>query len=106
MSFSEDQIESMVTRALEQRPAVAVPEDFAVRVRAALPAVRPVPRRVSVGRAFGLGSAVGLTVALFAIAPHMQPDFRSLGFAMEMLVMVELGAVVWFLARQKAVGSD
>jgi hypothetical protein len=49
-----------------------------------------------------LGSAAGLTVALFAIAPHVQPDVRSLGFAMEMVLVAELGAVVWFLVRQKA----
>jgi hypothetical protein len=102
MSFSEEQMETMMTRALEQRPAVVVPEGFAARVRAALTTLRPVRRRVSAGHAFGLGSAAGLTVALFAIAPHVQPDVRSLGFAMEMVLVAELGAVVWFLVRQKA----
>lgn len=103
--LSDEQIEAMVTRALEQQPAVAVPEDFAARVRAALPAGRPARRRVSAGRAFGVGSAVGLTVALFAIAPHVQPDVRSLGFLMEMLVVAELGAVVWFLTKRQEMGN-
>ena len=97
MMFSDEQIEAMVTRALEQRPKVVAPENFAARVRAALPALRPRRRRASAGRAFGVGSAIGLTVALFAIAPHVQPEVRSLGFVMEMLVVAELGAVAWFL---------
>lgn len=103
--FSEEQMEAMVTRALEQWPTTLVPEGFAARVRRALPVQRPARRRVSAGWAFGVGSAAGLTVALFALAPHVQPDVRSLGFLMEMLVMVELGAVVVFLAMKQGIGT-
>jgi len=98
-----DSFEARVTRALEAQPLVVVPADFAVRVRQALPV--PSQRRsvVSMGRVAAIVGAVVLAVALFALAPHARPEFTSLAFDMELVVLLELGAIAyWFVGRREA----
>ena len=98
-----DSFEARVTRALEAQPLVVVPADFAVRVRQALPV--PSQRRsvVSMGRVAAIVGAVVLAVALFALAPHARPEFTSLAFDMELVVLLELAAIAyWFLGRREA----
>ena len=99
----QDSFEARMTRALEAQPLVIVPADFAVRVRQALPVQsqrRPV---VSMGRVAAIVGAVVLAVALFALAPHARPGFTSLAFDMELVVLLELGAIAyWFVGRREA----
>jgi hypothetical protein len=99
----EKGLDAEIVRALEQKPVVAVPVDFAARVRAALP---PEPK-VKAGRFAGrsLGRMVGgvaagvLVVVLCLLSPHARPSFQSLAFDLEMLVLVELALVGAWLGK-------
>jgi hypothetical protein len=99
--MDEKEFEAAVTRALEQPPEVAVPVDFAARVKAALPAQPKARARRFAGRSLGQTAAtvaaVGLVVALCVLAPHVRPSFDSVAFDMEMVLLVELAAVVAWL---------
>jgi len=103
MSESEV-LEQRIERALERQPEVLVPAEFAARVVRSLP-VQSAPRGWRLGRARSLGkiaagtAAVVLAVALFVLAPHAVPSFSSLAFDVELLVLAELAAVAWVLAR-------
>ena len=93
--------EEAMLRALERAPAVVVPADFAARV-AAQARVLGVPRR-SAWAGFGLRTAVVcgvvLLLALFVLGPHAAPSFADLRFDLEMLALVELGAVGYVVVR-------
>ena len=94
-------LEQRIERALERRPQVAVPAVFAARVARML----PVQRGWGVGVARSAGkmaagvAAVLLAGALFVMAPHALPSFSSLAFDVELVVLAELAAVAWVLAR-------
>jgi hypothetical protein len=94
-------MEAAITRALERQPKVVVPADFAARVRASLPAQPKVKARRSVGRIVGTAGAAGLIVALCWLAPYAQPNFGSLAFDMEMLLLMELAGVAAWLAMRR-----
>jgi hypothetical protein len=98
----ETMLEQEITRALEQKPRVMVPVDFAARVRAALPEQTPVRVRPFAGRSLGqdvaMIAAAGLVVALCLVAPHARPTFGSVAFDLEMLMFVELAGVAAWLA--------
>jgi ferric-dicitrate binding protein FerR (iron transport regulator) len=94
-------LEAAITRALERQPEVVVPEDFAARVRALLPAQPKVKARRSVGKIAGTAGAAALIVALCWLAPHTQPNFGSLAFDMEMLLLIELAGVAAWLAMRR-----
>jgi hypothetical protein len=104
--FEQSQnFEAKLTRALEQRPEVAVPAEFAARVRAALPAQMPVRARgtVRVSRTAAMVSGVVLLVAMCWLAPHSSASFRSAAFDMELVLLAELaGVVVWMGMRRDA----
>jgi hypothetical protein len=97
----DDALETAITRALEQQPNVAIPADFAARVRASLPVQPKVGRRRSVGRIAATAAAAGLVVALCWLAPHARPSFESVAFDMEMLMLAELAGVAAWLATQR-----
>jgi hypothetical protein len=44
---------------------------------------------------------VVLAAALFVLAPHAGPSFSNLAFDLELMVLAELGAVAWVLARMQ-----
>ena len=92
--------DAMLTRALERRPQVAVPEGFAAKVLATLPARPRVQQRRSAARSAAVAGAAVLLAALWWVAPHVRPGFESAGFDVEMLLVVELAAVAaWLGAR-------
>ena len=98
--FLEQAMEAAITRALEQRKEPAVPVDFAVRVRLALPP-RPVARASAhVGRLMAMVAAVVLTIALFVLAPHAAPSFESVSFDVELMLLAELGGIAYWLVGQ------
>ena len=101
-------LEAEITRALEQKPVVAVPVDFAARVRMALPAEPKVRAGRFAGRSVGqvtaVMGAIGLMAGLCLLAPHARPSFASLAFDLEMALLVELGGVVVWLGRAKGRG--
>jgi hypothetical protein len=101
-SEQNEAMEQQIAGALERRPPVAVPAGFAARVSQALtpgPSLHRVPRA---GKTVAAVAAVLLAAALFALAPHAGPSFSNVGFDVELLVLAELGAVVWVLGRMQA----
>jgi hypothetical protein len=97
------EFEAMVTRGLEHGAEVAVPVDFAARVRAALPAVAPRRSKARVGRVALVVAAFVLAVAMFALAPHAAPTFGNLAFDLELVVIVQLAGVGYWLTAKKGV---
>ena len=96
-----NEFEAAITRALDHKPEVAVPADFAARVRAALPAQPKAKARRSVGREVAMVATVGLVVALCVLAPHARPSFESVAFDLEMVLVVELmGVAAWLGMRR------
>ena len=98
-----DELETTVVRALEQKPAVRVPEGFAARV-AAMAVAQPVAavkarRRVSVGRMMALAAMVVLAVVLFAVAPLAGTRVASWPFVVEMVVLVQMAAIGYGMMR-------
>ena len=103
MSETREQavLEAAIARALERRPQAMPPEGFVARLAGSLP-VGSVRRRTwSAGKAIAWVAAVALAVALFVVAPHAGPSFSNLAFDVELMVLAELGAVVWVLARMQ-----
>jgi len=98
------EMDQQIVGALERHPQLAVPEGFAARVVQALPAgvaqrrwfaIRP----GSAGQTVALAAALLLAAALFVLAPHAGRSFSSVAFDVELLVLVELAAVGYALAR-------
>ena len=103
MQAQDDNFEAAVTRAIERGPEVTVPVNFAARVVAALPPVRPRRNPMRVGRTVALVSAGVLAVAMFALAPHAAPTFASLAFDFELVVIAQLAGIgYWLTVRRGA----
>ncbi|MGA7158963.1 MAG: hypothetical protein WBY53_19110 [Acidobacteriaceae bacterium] len=96
-----NEFEAAITRALERQPEVAVPADFAARVRAALPAQPKVQARRSVSQTTATVAVVAMVLALCMLAPHVRPSVSSLGFDLEMLMVVELAGVAAWLGMRR-----
>jgi hypothetical protein len=104
MSDEERMVDAAITRALERQPEVVVPEGFAARVRASLPARTKVRERRSVGRTAATVAGVGLVLALCWLAPHARPSFGSLAFDLEMVLLLELAGVAAWLGTRRSDG--
>ena len=88
--------------ALERKPDVAIPADFAQRVvsrAGALPQSRA-SKAIPYARFTALIVAAIVAVVLFALAPSMAADFRDRRFDLEMLVLLQLGVLAWWMGRQ------
>lgn len=103
LQTSQTELDRAITTALEQQPRVNIPTDFAARVRASLPPA-PAPRKhLQAGRSIAVAAAAILTIAVFVVAPHAAPNFTSLAFDLELLMLAELGAIAyWFVGRRQA----
>jgi hypothetical protein len=99
-----NEFEAAITRALDRKPEVVVPADFAAKVRAALPAQPKVRAQRSVGRIAAGVAAVGLVLALCWLAPHARPSFGSMAFDLEMVLVVELMGVAAWLGMRRSDG--
>jgi hypothetical protein len=102
--MSEERMEQAIDKALQRQPMLNVPEGFAVRVRGQLP---PAPSRtgqgIGAGRLAGLAGMLALVAAFCWLAPGARPDFASLRFDLELVVLAEMAAVGWWVGR--GVGS-
>jgi hypothetical protein len=96
----EEAMQQELTCALSRQPAVTVPAGFAARVAATLPQRGRIPARprFSVARSAAIVAALALAVALFVLAPHVATT-RSLAFAAEMLLLVQLAGVGYGLMQ-------
>jgi ferric-dicitrate binding protein FerR (iron transport regulator) len=99
MRLQDERLERAIERVLERQPEVEVPVEFAARVRAKLPAVPPVRRRMSAGRLAGTVGLMVLVVALCWLGAGTVPSFGSLRFDLELAVLVELAAVAAWMGR-------
>ena len=97
---TQNEQEAAVTHALELRREPEVPMDFAARVMHSLPA-QPTPQpKVRVSRTVGLVAAAILTLAVFALAPHATPNFTSLTFDLELVLLAELAGIAYWLGSR------
>ncbi|HMF62730.1 MAG TPA: hypothetical protein VK608_01490 [Edaphobacter sp.] len=96
-------MEERLIRALEARPAVPIPADFAARVASQVPAKRPVSLTPThYGRNTVLISMVALVVALLALALH-NADSSTLGRTLEWILCAQLlSLAVWFGTRHRS----
>jgi hypothetical protein len=93
--------DATITRALEAQPAVTIPEGFAARVMASLPAQPKVRVRRSVAKVAATAAVAGLIVGLCWLAPHARPSFDSVAFDMELLMLCELAGVAAWLSMRR-----
>jgi hypothetical protein len=94
-------VEARIDRAIEQKPDVQIPADFAAKI-AASAVVQPSRRRrfkPQFGPMIALLSAPLAAVALFALAPHTSPNLKSLSFDAEVVLLAELAFIGWWISR-------
>jgi hypothetical protein len=102
-----EQVETMVVRALERKPEIEVPTDFAARVAQSLPAkpASQLPIRPIFGRVAGYLAAVAVMVGLLVLAkthPEALEAGRGFVFGMEILLLAQLLAVgLWLGMRDR-----
>ena len=100
---SQPDFEAAITQTLELRRDPVIPAGFTARVMQSLPAHKPIRTRSQVGRTVGLVAAAILMAGMFALAPHATPNFSSLTFDVELLLLAELGALsYWLTTRHEA----
>jgi hypothetical protein len=103
MQARDGKFDAVMTRAIERGPEVSVPVDFAARVVAALPVARPRRKAMQVGRTAAVVSAGVLAVAMFALAPHAAPTFASLAFDFELVAILQLAGIGYWLTVRRGV---
>lgn len=94
-------MELRIDRAIEQKPEVQIPVDFAAKV-AARAVAQPLRRRrykPQFGPMIALISAPLAVVILFLLAPHAAPNLKSLSFDAEVVLLAELAFIGWWLTR-------
>ena len=101
---TDEWMETAITRALEAKGAVDVPENFAARVRAGLPARTTRRSRWTLSQAAGVVSAAALVIGLCLLAQRARPSFANGPFDLELLLIVELAGVAAWLGAQWGVG--
>ena len=94
-------IESRIDLALERKPEVQISADFAAKV-AARAVAQPLPRRrykPQFGPMIALVSAPLGALALFVLAPHTSPTLKSLSYDAEVVLLVQLAFIGWWITR-------
>ena len=109
---ADPEFEAAVIAALGEKPPIAVPEGFALRVTQHVFA-QPGPRRSRLpgwGPRLAVASAGALTVAMFALAPHAVPSLSNTAFDGELLSLGELAVLLLFsrhlLAREYGAAAE
>jgi hypothetical protein len=95
------EIETRIDRAIERKPEVQVPADFAAKVTARA-VTQPLRRRrykPQFGPMIALLSAPLAVLALFVLAPHAAPNVKSLSFDAEVVLLAELAFIGWWITR-------
>ena len=95
--------EARLTAALEHRPEPTIPADFATRLAAQLPALKPARRRVNASRSFAVLAAVICVLALAWLAPHATPSYSSVSFDLELLLFAQLAFIAYWLTTRREV---
>ena len=98
---ADTDMESRIDRAIEHKPELQIPPDFAARV-AARAVAQPLRRRrykPQFGPMIALLSAPLAALALFALAPHSAPNLKNLSFDAEVVLLAELAVIGWWITR-------
>ncbi len=98
-SRTSEDMESRIDRAIEHKPELQIPADFAARI-AARAVAQPLRRRrfkPQFGPMIALVSAPLAALALFALAPHSAPNLKSLSFDAEVVLLAELAFIGWWI---------
>jgi hypothetical protein len=93
--------DSRIDRAIEHKPEVQIPADFAAKI-AARAVAQPLRRRrykPQFGPMIALLSAPIAALALFVLAPHTAPNLKSLSFDAEVVLIAELALIGWWITR-------
>lgn len=90
-----------LTLALEVKPEVAIPEDFAARIAAMSPARPQKPQTVRTTRHWGMISAIVVVAVLLMICfGGPRPANSGLGLVFTLLVATEIaGLALWLAPR-------
>ena len=112
MRFEGDQApiagmnEAALQVALERKPEVSVPTDFAARVAAQAATLSPsrTSRVPHFARLTALVVSVIVALSLFALAPRTAASFGNLAFDIEVVVLLQLGLLAWWLTKQPGQG--
>jgi hypothetical protein len=94
-------MEARIDRAIEHKPDVQIPADFAARV-AAQAVVQPLRRRrykPQFGPMIAVLSMPLAALALFALAPHTAPNLKNLSFDAEVVLLAELAFIGCWITR-------
>ena len=97
----DSQLDAAITRSLERQPAVAIPADFAARVRTSLPTLKPMRRRTPIARTVAIVAALVMLVSIFALAPHATPSFTNFSFDLELLLLAQLAGISYWVATKR-----
>jgi hypothetical protein len=92
-----------IDHCLEHAAEPRIPIDFAAKVAAALPPVPARRRSPFLARKIAFAAAALLLLALFALAPHSSATLTNTAFDLELLLLVQLIAVAWWLAVRRRV---
>jgi hypothetical protein len=94
-------MESRIDHAIEHKPEVQIPADFAAKVaaRAVAQPLRGRRHKPQFGPMIALISAPLAALALFALAPHAAPNVKSLSFDAEVVLLAELAFIGWWITR-------
>jgi hypothetical protein len=98
MMDTRENLEAAITRALEKRPEVGVPMEFAGRVMRSLPPRRR-RRKMPVGRVGVLAGMLALALTMFALAPYMTPKITNFTFDLELLLLVQMAGIGWWFLK-------
>jgi hypothetical protein len=96
MMDMRENLDAIITRALEKQPEVVVSADFAGRVMRSLPPAQR-RRKVQVGRVGLVTGMFALLLAMFVLAPHATPQWTNFAFDVEMLLLVQMAGIGWLL---------
>ncbi|HEV2575981.1 MAG TPA: hypothetical protein VGU25_02110 [Acidobacteriaceae bacterium] len=93
--------DARLTAALEHKPELQIPADFAAKVAALAVAQPPRRRRIvpQFGSLIALLSVPVAALALFALALHATPNLHSLSFDIELALLAELGIIGCWLSQ-------
>ena len=94
--------EAALQSALERRPEVVIAVDFAERVAAQAAQLSP-SRKARVphyARITALVVACLVALSLFAMAPRTTASFGNMAFNLELVVLLHLAVLAWWLTRQ------
>ena len=102
-SQQTNDFETRLIAALERCAEPAIPADFATRLAAQLPPLKPARRSLNAGRTISIVSAAVCVFALGWLVPHATPCYTSIAFDLELALFAQLAFIAhWLTSRREA----